>query len=56
MSVLCERWGQTPSAILAEDAGLLLGVLSASGEEAEEPVSPEDMMYAKLAARSESLG
>lgn len=32
--MLCQRWGQVPSAILAENAGIVSGILLSLGESA----------------------
>ena len=53
---LCQRWGCPPSAVLAEDAGLVMGIVAAikdtpdSGEPV--PFDPEREMLRSLADAS----
>ena len=54
---LCKRWGCPPSAVLAEDATLVMAMLTAikGGEQAPEQTDDEQR-YALLSMRSERVG
>ena len=41
---LCQRWGQPPSAILAEPAGLILGMLAVMGDDGGAAAGPVEAM------------
>ena len=57
MDGLCQRWGQLPSAVLAEDGGLILAILDVIGENspaAVQQVSEDDVMRARLIEMAEA--
>ena len=54
MDALAQRWHISPSTVLAEDAGLVMGILGAIGEDSTEapPPSEEDLMHGLLVNHS----
>ena len=52
MDALAQRWSVTPGAVLAEDAGLVMGILGTLGEEESPPPSEDDLMRGLLVNHS----
>jgi len=52
VDALAQRWSVTPSAVLAEDAGLVMGILGTLGEEEPAPPSEDDLMRGLLVNHS----
>jgi hypothetical protein len=54
---LCQRWGVGPDTVLAQDAGVVIGILTAIDEVsgAEQLLTDEEQMMRDLAAHMEIL-
>ena len=54
VDALAQRWHVSPSTVLAENAGLVMGILGAIGEDSAEapPPSEDDLMRGLLVNQS----
>ena len=57
VDALAQRWSVTPSMVLAEDAGLVMGILGVIGDSAAEspPPSEDDLMRGLLVNQSKVM-